>query len=39
MDERYFANIYEWFDGVIMGGIPHIPKRYLLDSVVLKVES
>jgi hypothetical protein len=39
MNERYFANIQEWFDGVIMGGIPLIPTRYLLYSVVLKVES
>ncbi len=37
MDERYFANIQEWFDGVIMGGIPLIPTRYLLDSIALKL--
>ena len=38
MDERYFANIQEWFNGQIMGGVPLIPMRYLLDSVVLKVK-
>ena len=39
MDKRYFTNIKEWFDGGIVGGIPLIPSRYLLDSVVLNVKS
>lgn len=38
VDKKYSDSINEWFNAGVLGGMPLIPARYLLDTVILKLQ-